>query len=143
MTDILTGHYAQSGILAALLKRSKTGKGSRVECSLFESQIASLANIASNYLVAGVEATRWGTAHPSIVPYQVFPTADSYIMLAAGSDGQFSTLCRILEVDWDKDERYATNEMRVGNRDQLLGLIENVLAGAGTEVWCERLKGKG
>ncbi|WWD01314.1 hypothetical protein V866_008257 [Kwoniella sp. B9012] len=146
VTDILTGHYAQSGILAALLKRGKTGVGSRVEVSLFESQIASLANIGSNYLISGQEATRWGTSHPSIVPYQVFPTKDSFIMLSAGNDIQFSILCSptVLDrMDWVNDERFAKNSNRVENRDELVRLIEQALSERTTEEWCERFKGKG
>lgn len=146
VTDILTGHYAHSGVLAALIKRGRTGKGSHVECSLFESQIASLANIGANYLIAGQEATRWGTSHPSIVPYQVFPTKDSYIMLSAGNDKQFVTLCSpqvLNRPDWAKDERFATNAQRVAHRDLMVELITQTLSDATTEQWVERLTGKG
>ncbi|ORY27185.1 putative acyl CoA transferase [Naematelia encephala] len=145
-TDILTGHYAQSGILAALLKRARTGRGSRVECSLFESQIASLVNIGANYLISGQEATRMGTSHPSIVPYQVFPTQDSFIMLAAGNDSQFAILCSPAIFDrteWINDPKFATNQMRVQSRDEMIKLIEGVLSEKTTEEWCERLSGKG
>ncbi|WWC61048.1 uncharacterized protein I303_103626 [Kwoniella dejecticola CBS 10117] len=146
VTDILTGHYAHSGVLAALIKRGKTGKGSRVEVSLFESQIASLVNIGSNYLISGAEATRWGTSHPSIVPYQVFPTKDSYIMLSAGNDTQFAVLCSppILDrPEWINDERFSKNSARVQHREELIGLIEGILRERSTEEWCERFKGKG
>ncbi|KIR54325.1 L-carnitine dehydratase/bile acid-inducible protein F [Cryptococcus gattii Ru294] len=146
VTDVLTGHYAQSGILAALLKRQKTGKGSRVECSLFESQIASLCNIGANYLIAGQEATRWGTSHPSIVPYQVFPTKDSFIMLSAGNDSQFAILCSpavLNKPDWLNDDRFSKNHKRVENRDVMISLIEEVLSEKTTEEWCQKLTGKG
>ncbi|WVN86791.1 uncharacterized protein L203_101963 [Cryptococcus depauperatus CBS 7841] len=146
VTDVLTGHYAQSGILAALLKRHKTGKGSRVECSLFESQIASLCNIGANYLISGLEATRWGTSHPSIVPYQVFPTKDSFIMLSAGNDSQFAILCSsevLNQTDWLSDARFASNHERVKNRDLMIQLIEEVLSVKTTKEWCDKLKGKG
>lgn len=165
VTDVLTGHYAQSGILAALLKRQKTGKGSRVECSLFESQaskllwplrstylhpgfqkIASLCNIGANYLIAGQEATRWGTSHPSIVPYQVFPTKDSFIMLSAGNDSQFAILCSpamLNKPDWLNDDRFSENHKRVENRDVMISLIEEVLIEKTTEEWCQKLTGKG
>lgn len=146
VTDILTGHYAHSGVLAALIKRGRTGKGSRVECSLFESQIASLANIGANYLIAGQEATRWGTSHPSIVPYQVFPTKDSYIMLSAGNDGQFGILCGpdvFNRPEWLADDRFSKNAQRVANRDLMIELITKVLSEHTTEEWVERLTGKG
>ncbi|KAL7424053.1 hypothetical protein Q5752_001638 [Cryptotrichosporon argae] len=119
VTDILTGHYAQSGILAALLRRAPTGQGGRVETSLFESQIASLANIGANYLVAGQEAGRWGTSHPSIVPYQVFPTKDSWIMLSAGNEGQWRMLCAVL------DRHEVVCEVG-GERVRRLGPINNI-----------------
>lgn len=146
VTDILTGHYAVSGVLAALIQRGKTGKGTWVECSLFESQIASLANIGANYLIAGQEATRWGTSHPSIVPYQVFPTKDSYIMLSAGNDGQFVTLCSpevLNKPEWAKDKTFSTNASRVANRDLMVSLITDVLSVHTTDEWVERLTGKG
>ena len=105
MTDISTGLYAHGAIMAALLSRQKTGRGVWIDCNLFESQVchcaqsipkrltpwykmAGLANIASNYLIAGKEAHRHGTAHPSIVPYQVFPCKDGFIMIGAGNDRQ-------------------------------------------------------
>ena len=109
-------------------------------------QIASLVNIGSNYLIAGQEASRWGTSHPSIVPYQVLPTRDSYIMLSAGNDTQFAILCSpevFDRPDWLNDQRFSTNRMRVENRDQMVGLIEGVLAERTTREWCERLTGKG
>ncbi|WWC69385.1 uncharacterized protein I206_103324 [Kwoniella pini CBS 10737] len=146
VTDILTGHYAQSGVLAALIKRGKTGKGSRVEVSLFESQIASLANIGSNYLISGKEAERWGTSHPSIVPYQVFKTKNSFIMISAGNDNQFSILCSPLILNkpkWINDEKFNKNSVRVKNRLELCKLIENVLKEKNTEEWCEKFEGKG
>jgi len=146
VTDILTGHYAHAGVLAALIKRGKTGKGSRVECSLFESQIASLANIGANYLIAGQEATRWGTSHPSIVPYQVFPTKDSYLMISAGNDRQFGILCApdvFNRPEWTSDARFATNAKRVENRELMIELINGVLAEKTTQEWVDRLTGKG
>lgn len=106
MTDVSTGLYAHGAIMAALISRQKTGKGVWIDCNLFESQvchhvrgtfanfltswqkIAGLVNIASNYLIGGKEAHRHGTAHPSIVPYQVFPCKDGYIMIGAGNDRQ-------------------------------------------------------
>lgn len=85
ITDLTTGMYAYSAVLAALYGRQKTGKGVHIDASLFDSQIASLANIGSNWLVAGQEAERQGTAHPSIVPYQTLPTKNGgWIMLGAG-----------------------------------------------------------
>ncbi len=88
VTDISTGLYAHGAILAGLFSRQKTGKGVWIDCNLFETQISGLANVASAYLVAGKEGARHGTAHPSIVPYQVFPCKDGYLMIGAGNDRQ-------------------------------------------------------
>ena len=108
-TDIATGLYAHGAIMAALISRQQTGKGVWIDCNLFDSQVcntqhpfllsdesitqvAGLANIASNYLIAGKEAGRHGTAHPSIVPYQVFPCKDGFLMIGAGNDKQVNSL---------------------------------------------------
>lgn len=89
VTDISTGLYTHGAIIAALFGRMKTGKGAWIDCNLFETQVAGLANIASNYLIAGQEAKRHGTSHPSIVPYQVFPCGEGgFIMIGAGNDRQ-------------------------------------------------------
>lgn len=109
VTDVSTGLYAHGAIMAALLSRQQTGRGAWIDCNLFESQVrqpcwgvrrqltmhgelAGLANIASNYLIADQEAGRHGTAHPSIVPYQVFPCQDGFIMFGAGNDRQVSLM---------------------------------------------------
>lgn len=142
----MTGHYATSGVLAALLKRAKTGKGTRVETSLFESQIASLANIGANYLIAGQEASRWGTSHPSIVPYQVFPTADGFIMIAAGNDNQFKILCQphiFDKLEWLSDERFKTNVVRVQNRAAMVAEITDLLRTKTTAEWSKIITGNG
>lgn len=111
---------------------------------MLSSQIASLANIASNYLVAGQEATRWGTSHPSIVPYQVFTTKDSFIMASAGNDTQFSVFSSILgRPEWATDERFNKNAKRVENRIELVELIEQTFKQGTTAEWCEKLTGKG
>ncbi|KAE8269573.1 hypothetical protein A4X09_0g2781 [Tilletia walkeri] len=138
MTDLTTGLYTHGAIMAALLGRAKTGKGVHIDASLFESQIASLANIASNYLVAGVEAGRHGTAHPSIAPYQVFPTQDGFIMIGAGNDGQFNTLTRLLGApDLATDPRFLTNRDRVANRDVLISLLNDLLSHRTSEQWLD------
>jgi len=138
MTDLTTGLYTHGAIMAALLGRAKTGKGVHIDASLFESQIASLANIASNYLIAGVEAGRHGTAHPSIAPYQVFPTQDGFIMIGAGNDGQFKTLTRLLGApELATDPRFLTNTERVANRAVLISLLNDLLSKRTSEAWLD------
>ncbi|KAG0282393.1 hypothetical protein BGZ96_000528 [Linnemannia gamsii] len=144
VTDLTTGLYAHGGILAALLARHRTGRGQHVDCSLLESQVATLANIGSSYLIAGKEAKRMGTAHPSIVPYQVLQTRDSHIMIGAGNDGQFRTLCKVLQLDSLSDNPlYKTNRDRVQNRDDLIRILTNRLQTEKNTFWLKALEGKG
>ncbi|KAG9070577.1 hypothetical protein KI688_008115 [Linnemannia hyalina] len=144
VTDLTTGLYAHGGILAALLARHRTGRGQHIDCSLLESQVATLANIGSSYLIAGKEAKRMGTAHPSIVPYQVLQTRDSHIMIGAGNDGQFRTLCKVLQLDSLSDNPlYKTNRDRVQNRDELIRILTNRLQTEKNTFWLKALEGKG
>ncbi|GAA5937720.1 CaiB/BaiF CoA transferase family protein [Sporobolomyces koalae] len=144
ITDLTTGLYVKGAILAALFGRTRTGQGVHIDANLFDSQIASLANIASNYLIAGQEATRQGTSHPSIVPYQVFSTKDGFIMIGAGNDSQFKKFSTILErPEWYTDPKYSTNSSRVANRKELVELITRALSEQPTSYWLEHLKGHG
>ncbi|KAI0365702.1 CAIB/BAIF family enzyme [Pilatotrama ljubarskyi] len=145
VTDIATGLYAHGAIMAALLSRQRTGQGVWIDCNLFESQLAGLANIASNYLIAGQQGSRHGTAHPSIVPYQVFPCKDGFIMIGAGNDKQFKLFAeKILErSDLPTDPRFSTNKARVANRKELVSLITDTLQKEGRDHWIEKLTGLG
>jgi len=144
ITDLTTGMYAYSAVLAALIGRQKTGKGVHIDASLFDSQIASLANIGSNWLIAGQEAERQGTAHPSIVPYQTLPTKNGgWIMLGAGNDRQFGVLSKILGQTWSEDPSFSTNSARVANRTTLIAAMSDILQTRTTEEWCAELTGKG
>uniref|UniRef100_A0A673XTV5 Succinyl-CoA:glutarate-CoA transferase n=1 Tax=Salmo trutta TaxID=8032 RepID=A0A673XTV5_SALTR len=96
MTDLATGLYAHGAIMAALLQCHRTGRGVHIDCNLLSTQVACLTHIAANYLNAGKEARRWGTAHESIVPYQGFRTKDGYLVVAAGNDKQFVKVCGLL-----------------------------------------------
>ncbi|KAL8561493.1 hypothetical protein ACOMHN_011175 [Nucella lapillus] len=144
MTDLSTGLYAHGAIMAALLNRQRTGQGQHIDCNLFASQLACLVNIASNYLNAGQEASRHGTSHPSIVPYQAFKTRDGYILVGAGNDGQFKMLCKSLQrEDMSRDERYLTNELRVTNRVTLLETLSHIFGEKSTSEWLSQLEGSG
>ncbi|CAH2283091.1 succinate--hydroxymethylglutarate -transferase isoform X1 [Pelobates cultripes] len=124
MTDLATGLYAHGAIMAGLLQRSKTGKGMHIDCNLLSSQVACLSHIAANFLNGGMEAKRWGTAHGSIVPYQSFKSKDGYLVIGAGNDQQFSTVCKVLELpELIKDSRFKTNELRVKYRKELLSML--------------------
>lgn len=145
VTDISTGLYAHGAIMAALISRQKTGKGVWIDCNLFESQIAGLANIASNYLIAGKEAHRHGTAHPSIVPYQVFPCKDGYIMIGAGNDGQFKLLAEkvLRQPELVHDLKFSTNIARVENRELLVKVITEALIQEPLDHWLLLFHGLG
>ncbi|KAJ7288543.1 CoA-transferase family III domain-containing protein [Mycena rebaudengoi] len=144
-TDIATGLYAHGAIMAALMSRQQTGRGVWIDCNLFETQIAGLANIASNYLIAGQEASRYGTAHPSVVPYQVFPCKDGFLMIGAGNNRQFVTLAeKILEYPaLASDPRFASNEARVANREELVRVITEALVKHDRDYWLKRFTGLG
>jgi len=127
LIDILAAHHLKEGLLVALLKRSKTGKGELVEVSLIQAAIASLANQATNWLVGGQMPQKQGSRHPNISPYgDVFITSDGQeIILAIGSDRQFMELCELLQIQYlAKDDRFNSNQSRVANRDSLNGELQ-------------------
>lgn len=136
VTDLATGLYAHGAIMAALLQRYKTGNGQKIEVNLLSTQIASLINVASNYLNAGKEAKRWGTAHESIVPYEAFKTQNGYITIGAGSDSQFVALCNYLNIPQiAKDPKFINNEQRVKNRTELIVLLSEIVAKETSQYW--------
>lgn len=136
MTDLSTALYAHGAIMAALLSRHRTGKGQKLQCSLLQTQVSLLVYVGSNYLNLGIEGRRWGTEHPSIVPYQGFGTADGQIIIGAGNDNLFSTLCEIIGLPHlATDEKYSTNERRVKNRKELVAILSNRLSEHGNSYW--------
>eukprot|EP00043_Microstomoeca_roanoka_P017652 m.185060 g.185060 ORF g.185060 m.185060 type:complete len:576 (-) comp16679_c0_seq6:1139-2866(-) len=138
VTDLATGLFAHGAILAALLAREQTGHGQKIECSLFESQLAMLANVGANALMTGDPGSRFGTAHKSIVPYQVFETKDGHVAIAATDNKQFQTLASLLgKPEWATDERFKTNEQRVMHRNDLVDTITGVLKTRTLAEWCQ------
>ncbi len=136
LTDVLTGLYASTAILAALAHRDRTGQGQHVDLALLDVQVACLANQTMNYLVGGQSPQRMGNAHPNVVPYQDFPSADGYFIIAVGNDGQFAKLAQAMErPEWAADPAYATNAARVANRAGLIAMIEAVSIGRPTAEW--------
>ena len=140
VVDVLTATYTVIGILSALRHRDATGEGQHLDMALLDVQLASMINIAQAYLSAGVVGARNGNEHPSVVPSQSFACADGMIMLAAGNDGQFVRLCQALErEDLARDPRFATNEARVGNREELTRLLNALFIERPMSEWSERL----
>jgi crotonobetainyl-CoA:carnitine CoA-transferase CaiB-like acyl-CoA transferase len=145
ITDIVTGMNATQAVLAALLAREKTGQGQLIDVSLFDSAVALLANVGSGYLATGNEPRRYGNAHATVVPYQLFDTADGVLALAVGNDLQFRNLClQVLErPDLWADERYQRNRDRVLNRATLIPALAEVFRTRGTADWIALLKQTG
>ena len=142
VTDIYTGIYASTGILAALHQREKTGKGQLIDMALFDVALATMANQAMNFLASGKAPSRMGNAHPNIVPYQVFDCSDGYIIIASGNDSQYRKLCAVLgQPDLGTDPKYATNADRLAHRDEIVGKIMALTVGwtkADLLAACER-----
>jgi crotonobetainyl-CoA:carnitine CoA-transferase CaiB-like acyl-CoA transferase len=144
LTDVLTGLYGTVAILAALARRERSGEGQHIDLALLDVQVASLANQAANYLVGGQVPRRMGNAHPNIVPYQDFPTADGHMILTVGNDGQFARCCEVLgHAEWGRDERFVTNSQRVAHRDLLVGLMREVTVTRGTDEWVAAMEAAG
>jgi len=144
IVDVVTGLYACNAILAALAARERTGRGQHVEVCLYDSGIAMLINVASNYLVTGRDARRFGNGHPSIVPYTTYPTVDGLIALAVGNDGQFARFAETIgRGEWARDARFARNPDRVTNRETLDALIAQALERDKSAAWIEKLRAAG
>jgi crotonobetainyl-CoA:carnitine CoA-transferase CaiB-like acyl-CoA transferase len=144
IADMTTGMYAAMGILAALYARERTGHGDFLDMALFDSQLTWLANIGGNFLNAGVSPTRWGNAHPSIVPYQLFQGSDARsFVLAIGTQPQWHRLLQLLDLqkEFGNDSRFATNAERIQNRDTLIPVLQQRFAAQPTDTWVSRLMG--
>jgi crotonobetainyl-CoA:carnitine CoA-transferase CaiB-like acyl-CoA transferase len=140
VADLMCGMYAVAAVLAALNERERSGVGQSIDLSLLDSQVAWLANQALNYLVSGKSPRRQGTAHPNIVPYQAFATADGHLMLAVGNDAQFARFCAVAGLaELANDARFSSNQQRVSHRDELVAAIAATMAGRTTADWLARL----
>jgi crotonobetainyl-CoA:carnitine CoA-transferase CaiB-like acyl-CoA transferase len=139
IADIMAGMYATTAVLAALAAREENGRGQYIDVPLFDSQIAWLANQNMNYLLTGKSPGRLGSAHPNIVPYQAFPTADGYLMLAVGNDRQFADCCDLLDCpEIAKSSKFSVNSARIENRDELVEIIAERLKEKATAFWLDR-----
>jgi len=142
--DLMAGHYSVIGILAALMHRTQTGEGQHIDIGLLDVGVASMANIASAYLGAGVVSKRNGGVHPSVTPSQVFECADGYVIVAAANDAQFRKLCEVAgQPGIARDGRFASNAGRVQNRAVLAPLLENIFRSASVLHWTESLAAAG
>jgi crotonobetainyl-CoA:carnitine CoA-transferase CaiB-like acyl-CoA transferase len=138
VSDLLSGLYTAIAIQAALIHQARTGEGQEIDMALFDCQVAGLANQAMNYLTGGMLPGRLGNAHPNIVPYQVFATADGFLILAVANDGQFRRFCAAAGIA--SDPRFATNAGRVDHRQVLIALLTPVMASRATAEWITALE---
>jgi len=143
ISDQMAGMNALAAILAALLKRERTGEGEYIDVALLDATVAALINQASTYLVSGIVPQRMGNAHPTVVPYQAFATADGHIILAVGNDGQFAKFCAVAGLEHlAEDERYKTNAARIINRDTLIPQIAEAIKRRTSAEWIKLLESK-
>ncbi|MEX5569961.1 CaiB/BaiF CoA-transferase family protein [Pseudomonas syringae] len=144
LTDILTGLYSTTAILAALAHRDQSDIGQYIDMALLDVQVACLANQGMNYLTTGVAPRRLGNAHPNIVPYQDFPTADGDLILTVGNDSQFRKFAAVAgQPQWAEDPRFLTNKLRVAHRAELIPLIRQVTVFKTTAQWVSELEAAG
>ena len=144
VVDLFTGLYTAIAILSALYRREKTGEGAHIDMALLDTQLAMLANQASNALVSGQDPPRQGNTHPNIVPYQPFDAADQPLIIAVGNDGQFARLAEMCgHPEWTSDERFASNGARVANRETIVGLVSERIRQKSAGEWLERLQTAG
>lgn len=138
--DLVAGLMLGKAIAAALFAREKLGVGQKIDTSLLEAEVASLINVGSNYLIAGTIPRRWGNAHPTIVPYQSFQTADGFLVLGVASEGIWRRFCPAIgRADLADDPRFAKNADRVGNRAALIALLADLFKTRSTAVWLKIL----
>jgi len=136
VTDVMTGMYASLAISAALLHRERTGKGQYIDMALLDTIVAFGANQISNYFHSGRIPERWGNAHPNLLPYEVFPTADGHVILGAGNDSQWVSLCAVAgHPELASDPRFKTMPDRIRNRKALIPLLQEILRGRTSRDW--------
>ena len=144
IADLFTGMYACAAILASLYAREKTGEGATIDMALFDTQLAVMANQASNALISGKDPPRQGNTHPNIVPYQPFEAADQPIIIAVGNDRQFARFADICgHPEWVGDERFASNGARVANRSDIVRLVADVIREKPAAEWLGQLESAG
>lgn len=141
VTDIITGMYATVAILAALQERNRSGLGQHLDIALLDSHISMLANQNLNFMTSGEAPTRAGNAHQNVVPYQVFKAADGYLILAVGNDSQFRSFAKAIgKPELGTDPKFATNRMRVTNRDELIPMLENIILTGKRDEWIDKME---
>ncbi len=144
VSDLMTGMYASTAILAALAQRERTGRGQHIDMALFDVMVAMLANMNMNYLVTGKPPGRAGNAHANIVPYQVFAASDGHVIVAVGNDSQYAKFCAVAGCpQLATDPRFVRNADRVRNRATLVPLLEEIVGRRPMAFWVSELEAAG
>ncbi len=144
VVDLFTGMYTAVAIISALYAREKSGEGTAIDMALFDTQLAMLANQASNALISGRDPPRQGNTHPNIVPYQPFEASDQRIIIAVGNDRQFARLAEMCgHPEWASDERFGSNSARVANREAIVGAVAQCIRSRTAAEWLELLEKAG
>ena len=144
VVDLFTGLYTTVAILSALFRRERVGEGAHVDMALFDTQLAMLANQASNALVSGKDPPRQGNTHPNIVPYQPFEASDKPLVIAVGNDRQFAKLAELCgHPEWAGDQRFANNGSRVANRAEMVRLVSESIRKKSADEWFAQLEAAG
>jgi len=144
IADLMTGMYSTIAVMAALTHRDRTGEGQYIDMALLDVQVSMLANMNMNYLASGNAPKRWGNAHPNIVPYQTFATADGHIIVAAGNDGQYKKFVQIGGLpELADDPRFSTNPKRVEHRDVLVPILAEMVRLKSKQEWIRLLEEAG
>ena len=144
IADLFTGAQATIAILAALTHRDRTGEGQHLDICLLDTQVAMMANMATNYLATGQSPVRWGNAHPNIVPYQTFQVADGWVIVACGNDSQFRKITEVAGApELASDERFSTNPQRVRHRQVLIPLLDDLMRHKTRAQWIAALEAAG
>lgn len=144
VTDIITGMYASLAIMAALQERQKSGLGQHLDIALLDCHIAMLANQPLNFMTSGQAPTRAGNAHQNVVPYQVFKTSDGFMIVAVGNDSQFRSYSQAIgRPELGTDPKFATNSQRIINRDELIPMLEQIMASGERDQWIAKLEAAG
>ncbi|MFZ6758281.1 CaiB/BaiF CoA transferase family protein [Undibacterium sp. Ji50W] len=144
IADLMTGMYSTIAVMAALTHRDRTGEGQYIDMALLDVQVAMLANMNMNYLASGNAPKRWGNAHPNIVPYQTFATADGHIIVAAGNDGQYKKFVQAGgQPELADDPRFSSNPSRVAHRDVLVPVLAEMVRRKTKQEWISLLETAG
>lgn len=141
--DLFTGVYSAVAVLAALNQRHQTGVGAHIDMALLDTQVSVMGNQALNWMTSGIVPRRVGNGHANLVPYQAFPTRDGDLIIAVGNDSQFATLCRVLDIALDRDERFSSNPQRLRHRAELIKALEEITAQWDRDELFEQLENAG